>query len=313
MEVRLALKHAIDSGVVIGPRMWVSLEPLSPTGGHGDPTNALDPNLPFDPLRLAHSVVNGPWEVAAAVRDHHKRGADLIKIMPSGGVGSVGDDPSRQLMSNEEMRAVIDTAHALGLKVAAHAHGKAAIDNAVRLGVDSIEHGSYADAESYRLMKEHGTYLVPTVLVAQRLSELARAHPERMETPEMAAKILPIAPLMRNNLAAAYQAGVRIAYGTDTTGGVLRFGENAQELPVMVAAGMTPMDAIIAATGNAADLIGAADRIGSIRAGRFADLIAVTRDPLADISSLEHVELVMKGGALYKMNGLEADPDTQTR
>src|SRR5262249_28405371 len=154
--------------------------------------------------------------------------------------------------------------------------------------VDSIEHGSYADTGSYALMKKHGTYLVPTVLVAQRLAELARAHPERMATPDMAAKILPIAPLMLNNLAGAYKAGVKIAYGTDTTGTMLRFGQNAEELPVMVSAGMTPMDAVIAATGNAADLIGASDEVGSVRVGRFADIIAVTADPLADISSLEH-------------------------
>lgn len=297
----VALKKAIDTGVVIGPRLWVSREPLGPTGGHSDPTNGMQPDIDNDEWH--GQVVDGPEQGIHAVREHRKLGADLIKIMPSGGVGSVGDDPSRQLMSDDEIKAIIDTAHSLGLKVAAHAHGKVAIDSAVRAGVDSIEHGSYADAESYALMKKHGTYLVPTVLVAQRLAELARAHPERMATPDMAAKILPIAPLMLNNLAGAYKAGVKIAYGTDTTGTMLRFGQNAEELPVMVRAGMTPMDAVIAATGNAADLIGASDRIGSVRVGRFADIIAVTADPLADISSLEHVSFVMKGGVVYEMNG----------
>src|SRR5579883_2890525 len=160
--VDLALKHAVDSGVIPGPRMWVSLEPLSPVGGHGDPTNALDPALPFDPLRLAHSVVTGPVQVTAAVRDHHKRGADLIKIMPSGGVLSTGDNPHLQLMTNEEIKAAVDAAHALGMKVAAHAQGKEAIDNSIRLGVDSVEHGTFADEGSLVLFKEHKTWLVPT-------------------------------------------------------------------------------------------------------------------------------------------------------
>jgi len=164
--IDLALKHAVDSGVVPGQRMWVSLEPLSPAGGHGDPTNALDPNLPFDPLRLARSVVTGPIEVMAAVRDHHKRGADLIKIMPSGGVLSTGDNPHLQLMTNDEIKAAVDAAHALGMKVAAHAQGKAAVDNSLRLGVDSIEHGTYADEESFALFKQHGAWLVPTIIVA---------------------------------------------------------------------------------------------------------------------------------------------------
>jgi imidazolonepropionase-like amidohydrolase len=298
----VALKKAIDAGTVIGPRLWVSREPLSPTGGHSDPTNGMQPDITNSEWH--GQVVDSPEEAVRAVREHRKLGADLIKIMPSGGVGSVGDDPARQLMSNDEIKAVVDTAHSLGLKVAAHAHGKAAIDNAVRLGVDSIEHGSYADAESYALMRKHGTYLVPTVLIAQRLSEIARTHPERMETPDMAAKILPIAPLMLNNLAAAYKAGVKIAFGTDTTGTTLHFGENAKELSVMVHAGMTPMDTIIAVTGNAADLIGASDRIGSVREGRFADIIAVRGDPLSDISSLEQVGFVMKGGVIYKIDGV---------
>jgi imidazolonepropionase-like amidohydrolase len=303
----VALERAINKGIVIGPRLWVSREPLGPTGGHSDPTNGLQPDVGNEEWR--GSVIDSPEQAIFAVRQHRKLGADVIKIMPSGGVGSVGDDPNRQLMTNEEIKAIIETAHSLGLKVAAHAHGKPAIDNAVRLGIDSIEHGSYADAESYELMKKHGTYLVPTVLVAQRISEMARTHPERMATPEMAAKILPIAPLMLKNLAAAYKAGVKIAFGTDTTGSTLRFGDNAKELTVMVGAGMTPMDAIIAATGNAADLIGAADRVGSLRVGRFADIIAVTSDPLAEISALERVSFVMKAGDIIKMNGTDQPTD----
>jgi imidazolonepropionase-like amidohydrolase len=305
----VALKKAIDAGIVPGPRLWISREPLGPTGGHSDPTNGMQPDI--NNAQWQGRVIDSPEEGIRAVREHRKYGADLIKIMPSGGVGSIGDDPARQLMTNEELKAIIETAHTLGMKVAAHAHGKAAIDAAVRLGVDSIEHGSYADSESYKLMKEHGTYLVPTVLVAQRISELARTHPEKMATPEMAAKILPIAPRMLKNLADAHKAGVKIAFGTDATGGSIRFGELAKEFSVMVAAGMTPMDAIIAATANAADLIGAADKVGSVRPGRFADLIAVSSDPLTDITNLAHVSFVMKGGTIIKGDPVDQTPDTR--
>jgi imidazolonepropionase-like amidohydrolase len=296
----VAVKRAIEHGLTPGPRLWVAREPLSPTGGHSDPTNGMQPDV--DDPQWRSRVVDGPEEGIRAVREHRKHGADLIKIMPSGGVGSIGDDPSKQLMSNDEIKAIIDTAHSLGMKVAAHAHGKLAIDNTVRLGVDSIEHGTYADKESYELMKQHGTYLVPTELVAQRLADMAKTHPERMATPDMAAKILPIAPIILHNLTAAYRAGVKIAFGTDTTGGIIQFGENAKEFAVMVAAGMKPMDAIIAATGNAADLLGAPEQVGSIRTGRFADIIAVSGDPLQDITRLERVSFVMKGGVVYKSN-----------
>ena len=232
------------------------------------------------------------------VREHKRRGADLIKIMPSGGVLSIGDDPKAQLMTNEEIKAVIDTAHSLGMKVAAHAHGKGAIDNAIRLGVDSIEHGTYADAESFKLFIEHGTYLVPTLLVADQVNETARLHPERLN-PSSAQKALEVTPLMKGMLAGAYKAGVKIAFGTDTS-----TGHNAHEFTLMVGAGMTPADAILAATHNAADLLGVSATAGSVQPGRYADLIAVRGDPLKDITLMEHVEWVMKGGAIYKRDGV---------
>jgi imidazolonepropionase-like amidohydrolase len=293
--IDLALKHAIDSGVVPGPRMWVSLEPLSPTGGHGDPTNALDPNLPFDPLRLAHSVVNGPWEVAAAVRDHHKRGADLIKIMPSGGVLSTGDNPHLQLMTNEEIKAAVDAAHALGMKVAAHAQGKAAIDNSVELGVDTIEHATYADQNSLSLFKSHGTWLVPTIIVAVATMDRANAGDT---SAEVAAKVTDAIRYKDSMVAAAYRAGVKIAFGTDVGPGV-----DLREFALMHKDGMTPMDVIVSATRSAADLIGVSDQIGTVQEGRFADLVATAGDPLANITELEHVQFVMKGGVVYKANG----------
>lgn len=297
-NVILALKRQIAKGIVPGPRLWVSGAPLGPTGGHTDPSTGLDPEL-SDP-EWAQNIIDSPEEARKAVREHKKLGVDLIKIMPSGGVLSVNDDPNRQLMADDEIKAVIDTAHALGLKVAAHAHGKKAIDSAVRLGVDSIEHGSFADAESYKLMKEHGTYLVPTLLVAQTVYDLAKAHPEQLN-PSSAEKALMVAPRIQKNLHDAYEAGVKIALGTDQS--LAPHGTNAKEFALMVNAGMKPMDAIIAATGSAADLIGDPEDIGSVQPGRFADIVAVNGDPLADVTELQHVQFVMKGGVIYKQNG----------
>lgn len=293
--IDLALKHAVDSGVIAGPRMWISLEPLSPAGGHGDPTNALDPNLPFDPLRLARSVVTGPFEMTAAVRDHHKRGADLIKIMPSGGVLSTGDNPHLQLMTNDEIKAAIDTAHALGMKVAAHAQGKEAIDNSLRLGIDSIEHGTYADEASFALFKLHGAYLVPTIIVAMATMDRASAGET---SAEVAAKVTEVVRFKDKMVAAAYKAGVKIAFGTDVGPGA-----DVREFGLLRKDGMTPMDIILSATRSAADLIGVPDQIGTIQEGRYADIVATAGDPLTDITELEHVQFVMKGGVVYKIGG----------
>ena len=293
--IDLALKHAVDSGVIAGPRMWVSLEPLSPAGGHGDPTNALDPNLPFDPLRLAHSVVTGPVEVTLAVRDHHKRGADLIKIMPSGGVLSTGDNPHLQLMTNEEIKAAIDAAHALGMKVAAHAQGKQAIDNSLRLGIDSIEHGTLADDESFALFKQHGAYLVPTIVVAMQTMDRAS---NGETSAEVAGKVSEAVRFKDKMVAAAYKAGVKIAFGTDVGP-----GPDVREFGLLHKDGMSNMDVIVAATRSAADLIGVPGQIGEVREGAYADLVATSGDPLLEISELEHVQFVMKAGVVYKLDG----------
>lgn len=291
----LALKRAIDRGWAVGPRILVSLEPISVTGGHSDPRNGIDPT--WTSRVWGGSVADGPEAMTQLVREHRRRGAELIKIMPSGGVLSIGDDPKVQTMTNEEIKAAIDTAHSLNLKVAAHAHGKSAIDNAVRLGVDSIEHGTYADAESYKLMVAHGTYLVPTLLVADQVNETARLHPERLN-PSSAQKALEVTPLMKGMFAGACKAGVKIAFGTDTS-----TGANAHEFALMVGAGMTPADAILTATRNAADLLGVSATAGSIQPGRYADLIAVKGDPLQDITVMERVDWVMKGAVVYKRDG----------
>ncbi len=294
-DVVIALKKAIAKGDVPGPRMWVAGPPLGPTGGHSDSANGMDAEL--HDATWKNNIVNSPEDARRIVRTLKQKGVDLIKIMPSGGVLSIGDDPNRQLMADDEIAEVIRTAHNMGMKVAAHAHGKKAIDTAVKLGVDSIEHGSFADEQSYALMKQHGTYLVPTMLVAQYALELAIHHPEQLN-PSSAAKAKKVVPVMRKNLHDAYNAGVKIAFGTDQ--GLVAHGLNAQEFALMVKAGMTPADAIKAATTSAADLIGDSKDIGSVQAGRYADIIAVDADPLKDVTALEHVAFVMKGGVPYK-------------
>jgi imidazolonepropionase-like amidohydrolase len=297
--VIVALKKAVNAGVIEGPRMWVAGTPLGPTGGHGDAANGLDPELEHS--HWTDNLVDSPEQARRTVRRLKREGVDLIKIMPSGGVMSIGDDPSLQLMQDDEIRAVIETAHSLHMKVAAHAHGKQAIDHTIELGVDSIEHGSYADAGSYALFKAHGTYLVPTMLVGAKVYERAKTHPEELN-PSTAEKALVIGPLLQRNLHDAYKAGVKIAFGTDTFG-LSQHGENAQEFAIMVHAGMTPIDAIWAATHNAADLIGDTQDIGAVAPGHYADIVAVDGDPLQTITTLEHVNFVMKGGQVVKAGG----------
>ncbi|HEY4354413.1 MAG TPA: amidohydrolase family protein [Acidobacteriaceae bacterium] len=291
----VSLKHAIDRGWVPGPRIIPSLEPISSSGGHSDPRNGID--TAWTSRTWGGSVVDGPVAMMKEVREHRRRGAEIIKIMPSGGVLSIGDDPKAQTLTNEEIKAAIDTAHSLGMKVAAHAHGKQAIDNTVKLGVDSIEHGTYADAETYALMKQHGTYLVPTLLVAEQVNETARNHPERLN-PSAAQKALEVTPLMKGMLGGAYKAGVKIAFGTDTSS-----GHNAHEFVLLVEAGMAPADALLTASRNAADLLSKTGEVGCMQVGCYGDLIAVKGDPTHDISTMENVQWVMKDGRVYKRDG----------
>ena len=294
-DLVVALKRAINAGTIPGPRMFVAGAPLGPTGGHGDPANGLDPELAHP--GWGEVTIDSPEDARRVVREFRRRGVDLIKIMPSGGVLSIGDDPNLQLMADDEMKAAIDTAHSLGMKVAAHAHGNGAIKRAIALGVDSIEHGSFTDAETYAMFKAHGTYLVPTLLIGERVLEVARAHPEQL-SPGSAAKAIAVVPTMQANFTKAYRAGVKIAFGTDES--LVPHGENAREFALMVKGGMTPIDALMAATRNAADLIGDSADIGSVAAGRYADIIAVDGNPLADITELQRVRFVMKNGVVVK-------------
>ena len=291
----VAVRNAINDGKIPGPRLWVSLEPLGPTAGHGDPRSGLDAGLSHPGWE--NGIVNTPEEARIRVREHKRRGANVIKIMPSGGIASTGDDPRQQLMTNDEMRVAVETAHSLGLKVAAHIYPAGAIENAVLAGIDSVEHGSFATAQTFALMKAHGTYLVPTLTVFEVFYVAARDHPELL-TPGTAAKELANDLLPKQNFPNAVKAGVKIAYGTD-----IGQGDHAMEFGLMIAGGLTPAQAVTAATSSAADLLGAADRVGSIQAGRFADLVATDGDPLKDTAQFQQVSFVMKGGVVYRKNG----------
>lgn len=295
-DVNIAVKKAIEGGYVTGPRLWASGAPISPTGGHFDLANGLIPGMETVLGTSAYTADSGE-QGRKLVRLRHRAGADLIKIMISGGVTTIGDDPRRKLMADDEVQEIIATAHSLGMKVAAHAHGKAGIDAAIRAGVDSIEHGSMSDAESYKLFKEHGTYLVPTLMAAiggvSYMDKYPGSWPASVE-----AKSREMAKIMQANLGAAYRAGVKIAMGSDMLDSPI--GTNSHEFFLMVQAGMAPIDAILAATANAADLLGAADKVGTIQPGRYADIVAVAGDPLGDITELERVKFVMKGGKVVR-------------
>jgi imidazolonepropionase-like amidohydrolase len=290
----VALKRAIESGLVAGPRIWTARTTLSITGGHGD-QGGLRPDLWVAPTWM-DGIIDSADEARKAVRYQHKYGADLIKITATGGVLSIGASGDAQQFTDEEMRAIVEAAHLLGMKVAAHAHGKAGIHAAIRAGVDSIEHGTYGDAESFKLYKERGTYLVPTILAGKTVAEMATI-PGHFH-PTVQVKAARIGPLIQDMFKQAYAAGVKIAFGTDS--GVSNHGENAREFGYMVEAGMPAAEAILAATRNAADLLGAADRVGSLQPGRFADVIAVAGNPFMDISELRRVTFVMKGGKILK-------------
>jgi imidazolonepropionase-like amidohydrolase len=296
----VAVRNAIKDGKIAGPRLWVSLEPLGPTAGHGDPKSGIDPALSHP--GWDRGIVDSPEQARLRVREHRGRGADVIKLMPSGGIASTGDDPRQQLMTNEEMRIAVETAHSLGMKVAAHIYPADAIENAVRAGVDSVEHGSFAGVQTFALMKAHGTYLVPTLSVYDVFYAAARDRPELL-TPGTAQKELANDLLPKKNLPLAVKSGVKIAYGTD-----LGQGDHTLEFALLIDNGMTPIQALNAATRNAADLIGAADRIGSIQAGRYADLVATAANPLDHPEQFKQVSFVMQGGRIYRRDGLETLP-----
>ena len=286
----VALRDAINAADVPGPRMLVSGPALGITGGHCD--NNL---LPFEYHVTDDGVADGVPGVQHKVREVIKYGADLIKICATGGVLSKGDDPQASQYTLEEMKAIVADAHRLGRKVAAHAHGAQGILWASEAGVDSVEHCSYIDDAAIAELKKNGTYLVPTLYLSDWLTE----NMQKVGMPEMyAKKMRDIIPIVRLNVGHAFASGVKVAFGTDAA--VYPHGLNAREFAVYVKLGMTPAKAIQTATVNAAELLGWSDKVGSLEAGKWADLIAVDGDPLQDVTRLQQVKFVMKGGAVVK-------------
>jgi imidazolonepropionase-like amidohydrolase len=297
----VALRDGIDAGDVPGPRMQVSGPALSITGGHND-QNLLAPEFRY----RMDGVADGIDGVRAKVRENIKYGADVIKVMATGGVMSEGDNPGTEQYSPDELRTIVLTAHGLGRKVAAHAHGTIGIKDATLAGVDSIEHGSYIDEEGIRLMKPRGTYLVPTLYVGDWLIE---NYPKLGLTPNTIDKLNTVIPQAREHVARAFAEHVKVAFGTDA--GVYPHGLNAREFAVMVKLGMTPLAAIQSATVNAADLLGWSDRVGVLEPGHYADLIAIDGNPIANVRLLENVKFVMKGGHIYRDDVHKGAPKTQ--
>ena len=291
----LAVRNAINRGEMPGPRIFAATASLATTGGHGDRTNGMRPDLQGDP-GPKQGIVNGIEDARKAVRQRYKEGADLIKITATGGVLSLAKSGQNPQFTEEEIRAIVDTAKDYGFMVAAHAHGAEGMKRAIRAGVTTIEHGTYMDEEAFELMKEYGTYFVPTISAGNFVAEKAAVpgyFPEIIR-PKAAA----IGPVIQDTFAKAYRAGVPIAFGTDC--GVCPHGSNGQEFLYMVEGGMAPMAAIQSATTVTAKLLGIWAETGSITAGKAADLIAVEGDPIADVTRLQDVRFVMKGGTVHK-------------
>ena len=293
--VTISLRNAINNGIVVGPRIFSSGQTISSTGGHGDSSNSLNLKLTSD-LGPKEGVMNGGQEALKSVRYRYKENADLIKITATGGVLSNAKDGQNPQMTIEEISAIVSAARDYGFKVAAHAHGAEGIKRAVKAGVDSIEHGTLMDKEGATLMRENGTYYVPTLLAGKWVADKALI-PDYYP-PFVEKKALEIGPKLQSTFSMALQAGVKIAFGTDS--GVSPHGENAKEFSLMIEAGMSEKDSILSATRYAAELLGESENVGSIVNGKFADLIAVSRNPLEDIKILETVDFVMKGGKVVK-------------
>jgi imidazolonepropionase-like amidohydrolase len=301
----VALRNAINAGLIPGPRIFTAGVAIGSTGGHADPTDGYRYDLAGDP-GPTQGVINSPEDAAKAVRLHYKRNDDLIKIMPSGGVLDQSTSGENAQLTLEEIKAVVSTAHDYGFTVAAHAHGAEAIRRAVIGGVDSIEHGTLMDDQDMKLMKEHGTWYVPTIIAGDFVAHKAAV--PGYYPPQVAAKAAALGPQILGTAGRAYRAGVKIAFGTDA--GVFPHGENAHEFELMVQAGMPPLFAIQSATTHAAELLKHDKDLGSVTAGKFADIVAVAGNPLDDVSLLKQVSFVMKEGVVYKRDGkpIELNP-----
>ncbi|MFW6027816.1 MAG: amidohydrolase family protein [bacterium] len=288
-----ALRDAINAGRIPGPRLYASGRTITPTGGHADIHGYREEVLHG---LATPAACDGAEDCRRAVREQIKLGADHIKITATGGVLSDTAAGTEQQFFGDELKAIVETAHGLGRKVTAHAHGKQGIEAALRAGIDSIEHGTYLDRNTVALFKRTGAYLVPTVLAGATVADYARE--QDFFTPAVRQKALEVGPRMVNMLRIAHKGGVKIAFGTDT--GVSEHGKNADEFTYMIEAGMTPMEAIRAATVTAAEHLGQSALIGTIEKGKSADIIAVDGDPAKDIDRLKNVSFVMKEGRIFK-------------
>lgn len=291
----VALRNAINKGQQKGPRIYTAAKSIATTGGHADPSNGVAKQFQMHPGPI-QGVVNGVAEARQAVRQRYKDGADVIKITATGGVLSVAKSGQNPQFMDDELKAIVDTAKDYGMKVAVHAHGKEGMERAIKAGVDSIEHGTYMDKKTMKLMKKYGTYYVPTILAGNFVAEKAKidGYFPALVRPKAAA----IGPLIQNTFARAYEAGVNIAFGTDS--GVSAHGDNAKEFVLMVEAGMPASEALKSATVATADLLGISDTLGTLESGKLADIVAVEGNPLDDISIMQNVAFVMKDGVVYK-------------
>ena len=299
-KVDLSLRDAVNAGYIVGPRIYASGRPIATTGGHADPTNGLNNELMGDPGPL-EAVINGPYEARKAVRQRYKNGADIIKLTVTGGVLSLASSGENPQFMADELEAIMATARDYNFTVAVHAHGSAGMLRAVEAGVDSIEHGTYMTPEIMKLMKRKGTYLVPTLTAARWVEEHADLYP-----PVVQPKARTVGPQAQSTFANAYKAGVKIAFGTDA--GAFPHGLNWKEFVYMNEAGMPAMEVIKSATVSAAQLLRIDDKLGTVEAGKLADLVAVPGDPLSDMQLMGQVNFVMKDGRIYKYPEDPASP-----
>lgn len=294
-NVNTALRNAVNAGIVVGPRIISVGKSIATTGGHADPTNAYRRDLMGDP-GPRDGVVNSPEEARQAVRQRYKDGADAIKITATGGVLSIAKDGSNPQFTEDEVRAIVETAKDYGMHTAAHAHGAEGMRRAVAAGITTIEHGTEMTTEVMDLMIKMGTFYVPTIsagkFVAEKAEEPGYYHP--LVVPKARA----IGPKIQSTFGAAYKRGVNIAFGTDA--GVFYHGDNGKEFVYMVEAGMPAFEAIRSATITNAGILGMSDRIGTLEAGKLADIVAVEGNPLNDINAMTRVRFVMKDGAVIK-------------
>lgn len=293
--VNVSLRNAINKGIIVGPRIYTAGKSIATTGGHADPTNGYRKSLMGDP-GPAEGVINGPDEARKAVRQRYKDGSDLIKITATAGVLSQAKDFGGAQFTDEELKAIIETAKDYGFKVAAHAHGAEGMKRAIRAGITSIEHGTFMDDEAIELFKKYGTWYVPTIIAGKSTADSAKipGYYSDIVTP----KALMVGPNIQATFTKAYKAGVKIAFGTDA--GVFVHGRNWKEFVYMVEGGMPALEALRAATLYGAELLGVSNILGTIEKGKRADIIAVNGDPVKDIYVMEKVLFVMKDGIIYK-------------